>query len=93
MKQNILIQSPVEIENQKGVAVSVQLARTTITDANGEKEICPEICLLFEKGSPQNTVEVFFNTDQADRLIHQLQLLRDGALAYEGNRLNMTSLI
>ncbi len=86
MEQNNLMQSEVAVNNQSDVAVTIQLAKTTFQDSNGEKELCPEICLYIEQNKPQKAVMLVFNVEQTESLIKQLETLKNGALAYEKNR-------
>jgi hypothetical protein len=87
MEQNNLMQSPVAIKNQSDVVVTIQLAKSTIQDNAGEREICPEICIYCEQEKPKKAIALLFNTEQAESLIRQLEMLKNGALAYKKNRL------
>jgi len=87
MKQNNLVQSEVAVKNQNDIAVTIQLAKTTLQDSKGETELCPEICLYIEQNKPQKAVMLLFNVEQTESLIKQLETLKNGALAYEKNRL------
>lgn len=87
MEQNNLMQSEVAVKNQSDIAVTIQLAKTTLQDSKGEKELCPEICLYIEQNKLQKSVMLLFDVEQTESLIKQLKTLKNGALAYEKNRL------
>ena len=79
--------SPVAIKNQSDVAITIQLAKTTMQDRKGERELCPEICLCIEQNKPQKAAMLLFNVEQTESLIRQLEMLKNSALSYEKNRL------
>lgn len=83
MKPIQMLASPITVENWNDITASIQLARTTITDHHGEREICPEICLLCEQKKPGRTTELHLTVEQVEALISKLTTLKNAALSYE----------
>lgn len=93
MKKKSILNSPIEVKNENDIFATIQLARTTIQDAQGEREICPEICILCEdtwkkkqsklKNQPPMLV---LTIDQTEKLIKQMTTLKNAALAYCKNK-------
>lgn len=86
--KDILLQSLVEVENESDVYVTLQLSKTMIQDANGEREICPDIVLICtrHKNSGKHSV-MQFNVEQVDKLIRKLTTAKDAAISYSQSNL------
>ena len=83
---DIILQSPVEVETESNVYLSIQLSKTTITDASGEKEVCPEIVLVCQRyKNSQKHIPIQFSVEQVNKLIHHLETMRDKTILYENN--------
>ncbi|MDR0421388.1 MAG: hypothetical protein LBH72_00045 [Proteiniphilum sp.] len=86
MKNKTLLNSVIEVKNESDAHVTIQLAKTMIVDADGEREVCPEICIMCENGKKYKPAIMLFTAEQADKLISKLTTLRDAAQAYQANR-------
>lgn len=76
----VVIQKPIMVEADTEQEVTLQVAKTTIADKNGERETEPNICLLVE--NDKGAVNVFFTLNQVEKFIRQLETAKQEALKY-----------
>lgn len=87
MKDSIL-KSPVEVTTDNDTFVSIQLTKSFVQDSTGEREICPEICLICQRHRNSGKYSAMqFTVEQADKLIRQLTTLKEAAINYNNVRL------
>lgn len=65
---------PMTVEADTDQVVTLQVAKTTVTDSEGERETAPDVCLCVENG--RKTVSVFFTVKQVGELIEQLEFMK-----------------
>lgn len=86
--KDIILQSPVEVENESDVCVTLQLPKTMIEDADGEREVCPDVVLICQRRKNSGKCSIMsFNVHQVEKLIRQLTALKDAAIEYNKARL------
>ena len=84
--KDLELQTPVEVQTESNLYLSIQLSKTTITDNKGEKETPPEIVLVCQKHKDSiKHIEIALNIEQTNELIKHLEGLRDKAILYENN--------
>lgn len=89
MKNESILNSPVEVENENDVFVSLQLSKTFIQDDKGEREVNPDICLLCKKREQNSKQTVMlFSVEQVNKLIRKLTTLKEAAISYNKARLS-----
>lgn len=76
----VVIQKPIMVEADTEQEITLQVAKTTITDQNGEKETDPTICLNVD--NDKEAVCVCFTLNQVSKLIRQLETAKQEALKY-----------
>lgn len=81
---NVEIQKPMAVEVDTEQAVTLQVAKSTVTDVRGERETEPTICLLIEENGKE-TVCVLFTINQVEAFTKQLAALKQFALEYSNN--------
>lgn len=87
--KDIILQSPVEVETDNDTFVSIQLTKAFVEDSTGEREICPEICLVCQRHRNSGKYSVMqFTVEQADKLISKLTTLKEAAISYNKVRLS-----
>lgn len=79
MKKDIFTK-PMAVEADTDQEVTLQVAKTTVTDSEGERETNPDVCLSV--GNGRKAVAVFFTVEQVSKLIEQLQFMKFGAESY-----------
>lgn len=87
--KDILLQSPVEVTTDNDTFVSIQLTKVFVEDSTGEREVCPEICLICQRNRDSGKYSAMqFTVEQTDKLIRQLATLKDAAISYNKARLS-----
>jgi len=79
MKKDVFTK-PMAVEADTDQTISLQVAKTTVTDSKGERETAPDVCLCV--GNGRKTVAVFFTVEQVSSLIKQLEQLKEVAKRY-----------
>lgn len=84
--RKVLFHRPVEIVNETSNLLSMQLSRATLIDANAEKEIAPEICLLVEQEDAPEAI-IMLSVEQVDKFIAELHRLKSAAVNHSNSKL------
>ncbi len=72
--KDLVLQTPVEVKNESGIYLTLQLSKTTITDNKGEREAAPEIVLVCQKHKDSiKHIGLALNINQANELIKHLE--------------------
>lgn len=79
MKKDVFTK-PMAVEADTDQAVTLQVAKTTVTDSEGERETSPDVCLCV--GNGRKAVAVFFTVEQVNEFVKQLQFMKFGAESY-----------
>jgi len=74
MKKDVFTK-PMAVEADTDQAVTLQVAKTTVKDGEGERQTTPDVCLSV--GSGRKAVAVFFTVEQVSKLIGQLERLKE----------------
>jgi len=64
-----------EVETNSDVKVSMQIAKTTITDSQGTRRINDQACLIL-KDIDGEELEALMTRDQLDGFVNQIQKLK-----------------